>query len=167
MQVKWALHDTLKGICSCNRKYTKLQYYSHFILSLDWTSNKEERYKSSSLHFSVTSRHRQHFLYFTWWFWTKRNGRNFVLFHHRFLGIRNPLHHPNLINLRIKDISAITILVKSWMYQHLLLDPSELVLHRSIHDDGLGLMNVKMRSLALLVRTFLKPSSNPNFRFKV
>ena len=50
------------------------------------------------------------------------------------------------------------------MYQDLLLKPSELVLYRSIHDGGLGLMNVKMRSLALLVRTFLETSINPNFR---
>ena len=50
------------------------------------------------------------------------------------------------------------------MYQDLLLKPSELVLYRGTDVGGLGLMCVKMRSMALLVRTFLETSINPKFR---
>ena len=50
------------------------------------------------------------------------------------------------------------------LYQYLLVIPSELVLFRRAEDGGLGLLNVKIRSLALLVRTFLETSINPNFR---
>ena len=55
-------------------------------------------------------------------------------------------------------------MIKSWLYQDLLLKPSELVLYRNIEDGGLGLMNVSIRGLALLIRTFLETSINPNFR---
>ena len=70
----------------------------------------------------------------------------------------------SVINLRVQDISAITSQVKSWLYQDLLVKPSELVLYRGIQAGGLGLMSVKMRSLALLVRTFLETSINSKFR---
>ena len=46
----------------------------------------------------------------------------------------------------------------------LLIKPSELVLYRGTEVGGLGLMNVSMRSLALLIRSFLETSINPNFR---
>ena len=68
------------------------------------------------------------------------------------------------VNLRVQDITAITSQIKSWLYQDLLLKPSELVLYRSGDDGGLGLLNVKIRSLALLVRTFLETAVNPSFR---
>ena len=68
------------------------------------------------------------------------------------------------VNLRVQDITAISSLIKSWLYQDLLVKPSELVLFRKVEDGGLGLLNVKIRSLALLVRTFLETSINPNFR---
>ena len=38
------------------------------------------------------------------------------------------------------------------------------MLYRDIHDGGLGLMNVSIRALALLIRTFLETSINPSFR---
>ena len=68
------------------------------------------------------------------------------------------------VNLRVQDIKNITSQIKSWLYQDLLIKPSELVLYRSTEDGGLGLMNVKFRSLALLVRTFLETAINPTFR---
>ena len=68
------------------------------------------------------------------------------------------------VNLRVQDIAAISSQIKSWLYQDLLVKPSELVLFRRAEDGGLGLLNVKIRSLALLVRTFLETSINPNFR---
>ena len=42
--------------------------------------------------------------------------------------------------------------------------PSELVLYRHSRLGGLGLFNVKIRALALLVRSFLETACNPKFR---
>ena len=56
----------------------------------------------------------------------------------------------SVVNLRVQDISVITSQIKSWLYQDLLIKPSELVLYRGTEDGGLGLMNVSIRSLALL-----------------
>ena len=41
---------------------------------------------------------------------------------------------------------------------------TELVLYRKTEDGGLGLYNVKIRALALLIRTFLETSINPAFK---
>ena len=49
------------------------------------------------------------------------------------------------------------------MYQDLLLKPSELVLYRRSEEGGLGLFHVKLRSLALLIRTFMGTAANPHF----
>ena len=68
------------------------------------------------------------------------------------------------VNLREGDIKSINSQVKSWLYQDLLLKPSELVLYRQPEDGGLGLFNVKFRALALLIRTFLETATNPNFQ---
>ena len=68
------------------------------------------------------------------------------------------------VNLRVQDQNIITSQIKSWLYQDLLIKPSELVLYRSTDDGGLGLLHVGIRSLALLIRTFLETSANPNFR---
>ena len=69
-----------------------------------------------------------------------------------------------VVNLRVQDITVITSQIKSWLYQDLLLKPSELVLYRGTDVGGLGLLCVKMRSLALLIRTYLETSINPKFR---
>jgi hypothetical protein len=68
------------------------------------------------------------------------------------------------INLRVQDITNINSSVKSWLYQDCFEKPSELDLYRQPQDGGLGLFNVKMRSLACLIRTFLETATNPNFR---
>ena len=68
-----------------------------------------------------------------------------------------------VINICVQDIKAITSQLKSRLYQDLLLNPSELVLYRIIHDGDLGLINVWKRSLDILVRTFLETSINPKF----
>ena len=70
----------------------------------------------------------------------------------------------NVVNLRVQDLNYITSQIKSWMYQDLLIKPSELVLFRRTRSGGLGLMNVSVRALALLIRTFLETSVNPKFR---
>ena len=69
-----------------------------------------------------------------------------------------------VVNLRVQDIQAINSQVKSWMYQDLLLKPSELVLYRGGLDGGLGLLNVKIRAKSLLIRSFLETAVNPNYR---
>ena len=58
------------------------------------------------------------------------------------------------INLRAQDIDTITSQVKSWLYQDCLEKPSELVLYSYV--GGLGLFHVKVRSLALLIRSFME-----------
>ena len=68
------------------------------------------------------------------------------------------------LNLRAQDITTINSQVKSWLYQDCLEKPSELVLYRKTENGGLGLFNVKIRALALLIRTFLETSANPTFR---
>ena len=67
------------------------------------------------------------------------------------------------MNLRVQDITSITRQVKSWLYQDCLEKPNELVLYRSSEDGSLGLFNVKLRALALLIRSFLETAVNPTF----
>ena len=67
------------------------------------------------------------------------------------------------MNLRAQDITFINSQVKSWMYQDCLEKPSELVLYRSSENEALGLFNVKIRALALLIRSFLETAINPSF----
>ena len=68
------------------------------------------------------------------------------------------------VNLRSMDMDFITSQVKSWIYQDCLEKPSELVLYRDSIDGGLGLFHVRMRSLAILIRSFLETAINPCFR---
>ena len=68
------------------------------------------------------------------------------------------------INVRVQDINTINSQVKSWLYQDCFEKPSELVLYRQAEDGGLGLLHVKVRALALLIRSFLETTANPNFR---
>ena len=70
----------------------------------------------------------------------------------------------SVVNLRVQDLNFFSSQIKSWLYQDLLIKPSELVLFRSTDNGGLGLINVGIRSLALLIRTFLETSVNPLFR---
>ena len=49
----------------------------------------------------------------------------------------------------------------------MLLKPNELVLYRHGSDGGLGLMHVKIRALALLVRSFLETAANKKFRHQL
>ena len=68
------------------------------------------------------------------------------------------------INLRVQDIDFINSQVKSWIYQDCLEKPSELVLYRNSTHGGLGLINVKIRALALLIRSFLETAINPLYQ---
>ena len=68
------------------------------------------------------------------------------------------------VDLRSLDISKINTLVKSWLYADLLEKPEELVLHRNRKLGGLGLVNIKIRALAELIKSFLDTAINPKFR---
>ena len=69
----------------------------------------------------------------------------------------------NSLDLRIKDISAITTSVKSWLYKDQLEKPEEIVLHRPITHGGLGLDNVRFKATARLINSFLETAANPKF----
>jgi hypothetical protein len=67
------------------------------------------------------------------------------------------------VNLRVTDISAITSSVKKWLYADLLRKPEEMILHRPVSQGGLGLVSVRLKSLACLLRTFMELSADPRF----
>ena len=68
------------------------------------------------------------------------------------------------INLRVCDHEKITSNIKSWLFQDQLVKPEEFVLYRPRSQGGLGLVNVEVKALALLIRSFLETAINPKFR---
>ena len=46
-----------------------------------------------------------------------------------------------------------------WLFEK----PGEVVLYRSGQKGGLGLLHVRIRAFALLIRSFLETAVNPNF----
>ena len=73
----------------------------------------------------------------------------------------------NSINLRLADSNNISSQVKSWLYQDCYEKPSEIILYRDSKDGGLGLFHVRIRALALLIRSFLETALYPIFRHKL
>ena len=67
------------------------------------------------------------------------------------------------MNLRSQDITSINSQVKSRLYQDSFEKLSDTDLYRDSKDGGLGLFNVKIRALALLIRSFLETAINPVF----
>ena len=68
------------------------------------------------------------------------------------------------VDLRVADITSINKSIKSWLYADLLEKPSELVMCRPSTQGGLGVISIKHKSLAILIRTFLETAAIPNFR---
>ena len=68
------------------------------------------------------------------------------------------------VNLRAVDISALNSSLKSWLYADLLEKPSEAVMCRPSTHGGLGVVGIRFKSLALLIRTFLETVAIPTFR---
>ena len=64
----------------------------------------------------------------------------------------------------MQDINVIISQAKGWLYKDCLEKPSEIVLYRKTSQGGLGLLNVKIRSLAILIKTFMETAANPLFR---
>ena len=71
---------------------------------------------------------------------------------------------PYSANIYALSNSPVNSQVNSWLYQDCLENPNELVLYRSAEDGGLGMLNVKIRAMAFLIRTFLETALNPTFR---
>ena len=67
------------------------------------------------------------------------------------------------VNLRENDFAAVTSSIKKWLYADLLFKPEELILHRHVKNGGLGLVSVKYKSLAFLIKTFLELAIYPSY----
>ena len=67
------------------------------------------------------------------------------------------------VNLRETDIATINSSLKKWLYADLLLKPEEDLLFRPTNCGGLGLMSVKLKASAFLVRTFLEMAVNSKY----
>ena len=67
------------------------------------------------------------------------------------------------MDLRAGDFSNISSKCKSYLYQDLLLKPSEVLLYRPTDEGGLGLHHVQSKSMANLVSTFLQTAANSRF----
>ena len=61
------------------------------------------------------------------------------------------------------DSSAIASSVKGWLYQDMLIKPEEIIMYRQPELGGLGLFNVKVRSMAMLIHTFLSQAISSLF----
>ena len=59
------------------------------------------------------------------------------------------------INLRVRGVNVITSHVKSWLFSDQLELPEEHILFRPIVAGGLGLHNIKYKSISLIMKTFL------------
>ena len=60
--------------------------------------------------------------------------------------------------MRVCDITTINSTIKSWIYADQLEKPPEIILYRPRKSGGLGLINLKYKSLSLLIRSFLETS---------
>ena len=68
------------------------------------------------------------------------------------------------VDLRVQDVTKITSLIKSWLYADQLIKPEELVMFRPPSYGGLGVLNVKTKARAGLIKSFLETAGNVNFR---
>ena len=68
-----------------------------------------------------------------------------------------------ILDLRVGDSSTITSYVKGWLYQDTLIKPQELIMYRDTSIGGLGVQNVKLRSMAMLIHTFISQAISPKF----
>ena len=67
----------------------------------------------------------------------------------------------------ISDVTALTSACKGWLYQDMFEKPSELVLYRRREEGGLGLHNIRCKSLASLICTFLQTAANPRYQLSL
>lgn len=67
------------------------------------------------------------------------------------------------MELRAGDFLKINSNIKSWLYSDMLEKPEELVMNRPRNKGGLGVQNVKIKALALLIKSFLETAINPEY----
>ena len=67
------------------------------------------------------------------------------------------------IDLRQGDFASLTSQIKSWIYTDQLIKPEELVLYRERKVGGIGLLHIKYRAMAELIKTFIDTARNPKF----
>ena len=68
------------------------------------------------------------------------------------------------VDLRVADITSINSSVKAWLYGDMLEKPPESVMCRPSSYGGLGVLSVKYRALAALIRSFMETAAHPKFR---
>ena len=68
------------------------------------------------------------------------------------------------VNLRETDFASINSFLKKWIYANLILKPEELLLFRPVKSGGLGLVSIKQKSTAFLIRTFMEVAANPEYQ---
>ena len=68
------------------------------------------------------------------------------------------------VDLRVADIMSINSSVKSWPYADMLEKPSEMIKCWPVKFVGLGVLSVKYRAQAFLIKTFIQTAANPQFR---
>ena len=69
----------------------------------------------------------------------------------------------NSVDLRVKDISAITSKIKAWLFMDQFEKPEDIVVYRPASCGGLGLDHVKFKAQARLITSFLETASNPKY----
>ena len=67
------------------------------------------------------------------------------------------------IELRVGDIRKITSLAKSRIYSDLLINPEERILFKRRSEGGFGLIHIKYRAMAELIKSFIDTAINPKF----
>ena len=72
-------------------------------------------------------------------------------------------YRSSTVNLREGDYLAINSSIKKWLYSDLLFKPESLLLHRPVKNGGLGLVSVKLKCLANMIRNFVDLAVNPNY----
>ena len=67
------------------------------------------------------------------------------------------------VDIRVQDVNKITSMVKSWLYADMLLKPEELVMFRPPSYGGLGILNVKQKAQAGLIKSFMETAASQKF----
>ena len=68
------------------------------------------------------------------------------------------------VDLRVCDINSIQSSIKSWLYSDLKEKPAEIILHRPPMHGGLGLVSLKYKAMAILIRNFMETAAHPKYR---
>ena len=69
----------------------------------------------------------------------------------------------NSVDLRVKDITAITSKLKAWLFMDQFEKPEDIITYRPTSQGGLGLDNIKFRAQSRLITSFLETSTNPKY----